>query len=366
MTRNPILTAVLLCAGPLAWGGSPCAPRVFSDDRQAKHLARLEAMSASEKEELARKKSQYDSLPPAEKERLKALCHEIEAHSDAEELATVMNRYHQWLKTLSAAQLAELRDLPEPERLKRIKRLLRDQQRKSFLQIAREASAEDLEVVFEWNQAFVAENHDRILKALPADFGRRIAENPDKNRQTLVLMYLMLSRRTGSEMPRPGKEEVEKLIPRLSAASQKLFNETPDIFSRIEIISSWSWGALWSKAFPNVSGEQLAALFAKLPAVERDRLEKLPPKDREAELKFIYARMNFFRRGEGGGRLPWDGRDGQEHRPGPPRYGPSRDGGRGPRGPRPMEEPDGERRASSTQEKTQPAAEEAKAPPPQN
>jgi len=142
-------------------------------------------------------------------------------------------------------------------------------------------------------------------------------------------MHIMLSQRYGSEIPRPGREEVEQLIPRLSPQSQKVFNETMDHYGRIQIISIWSWGALWSKAFPNVTGEQLASFFVKLPAQERDRLEKLDPKQREVDLKHMYARANFFRPGEFGERPPWEGRgDSREGRGpwrGPPR---GRDGER--------------------------------------
>jgi hypothetical protein len=322
MNRNRFLAAVLACA----MGFVAILP-LRADETEAERLARLKAMSAAEKEVLAQKKARYDSLPPEEKERLKKLCDEINSRPDAPELSSVMARYHQWLKTLSASQLAELRDLPEKERLDRIKKLLHDQQRKSFLQIARQASPEDLETVFEWNKAFVVKNRDRILKTLPGDFGRRIAENPDENRQTLILMYLMLSRRMGSDMPRPGKEEVEELLPKLSPASQKLFNDTPNFFTRVELISIWSWGALWSKAFPNVTSEQLASVFSKLPPTERDRLERLPTKERETELRYTYARMNFFRRSEWGDRSPWEGRGGRD-REGPGfKDGPSRRSG---------------------------------------
>jgi len=47
-----------------------------------------------------------------------------------------------------------------------------------------------------------------------------------------------------------------------------------------------------------VSSEQLATFYEKLPAEERDRLDLMPTVERDAELRNLYARSNFFRRGE--------------------------------------------------------------------
>jgi hypothetical protein len=334
MNRKLSLVVLLLLGVCLAVGLS-----LRAAETEEQRMARLQAMLPHEKEELARKKVRYDNLTAEEKERLKRLNEEIASDPNAPQLQEVMDRYHEWLKTLSASQLAELRDMPEADRLERIKRIMREQQRRTFLQIAREASPEDLEVVYEWNKEFIEENRERLLRSLPGEFGRRIAENPDKDRQTLILMYIMLTRPPRPDHPRPGKEEVEKLIPRLSPESQRVFNDTPDIFTRIQLLSIWSWGALWGKAFPNVTSQQLAEVFAKIPSWDRDRLEKMTPADRDQELRLKYAQMNFFRPGEGFDRLPWgDGRDprrgrgegrGGEPRPGEPGPGGRREGGPG-------------------------------------
>jgi len=104
---------------------------------------------------------------------------------------------------------------------------------------------------------------------------------------------------------RPGKSEVEALIPTLSDAAKKFYSETTDLLRKMQLISIWSRAAWWSKAFPNVTSEQLATFYEKLPAEERDRLELLPAAERDSELRMLYARANFLRHGEPGDR--WGG-----------------------------------------------------------
>jgi hypothetical protein len=222
-----------------------------------------------------------------------------------------MKHYHDWLKTLSTNQLADLRGKPEAERVDYIKRIVAEQQQKAWRKLAEQASAEDLETVFDWLKEFVQKHRDQLA---PGDLGRRLAK-VDKDRQALILIHFMQSSRFPGAV-RPGKTEVEALIPRLSPEAQKFFNKTTDLPRRIQLISIWSRAAWWSKAFPNVTSEQLAAFFEKLQAEERDRLEMLPIADRDSELRLLYARANFMRRGELGG--PWDPRDNR----GPWRGGP--------------------------------------------
>lgn len=289
MNHKPIAAAVVIAGSLLL----PVALR--ADESPEERAARLERMSPSKKEELARKKARFDKLSPEEQARLKKLCNQIKSRPDADELESVMSRYHEWLKTLSSNELAELRDLPEEERLDYIKRVKKQQQQKEFLQIAREASPEDLETVFEWLKDFVYGRREQLLRSLHGDFGRRVASMDEKDRQTLVLIHIVVNQPPHSPL-RPGKDDVEELIPRLSPPLQRVFNESPDVFTRIQMVSIWSWGALWSKSFPEVTGDKLASYFGKLPARERDRLEKLPAKDRELELKKLYYRDNFFKR----------------------------------------------------------------------
>lgn len=292
--------AALLAALSIVATATLESARLYAEESTADRIARITTMSNAEKQELGQKKKRYDELPSSEQERIQKLQAEIEARADESDLTQVMQLYHGWLKTLSANQLADLRALPEEKRVEQIKRILAEQQQRAWRKLAEQASPEDLETVFNWLRDFVLRHQAQLS---PGDFGRRLAAI-EKDRRTLILIYIMNSSRFPGAL-RPDQGEIEQLIPRLSPNAQKLFNETDDSQRRQQLISIWSRAAWWSKAFPNVNGEELANFFDKLPAEERDRLERMPPTERDSEIRLLYARTNFFRRGE----LPWEGRD---------------------------------------------------------
>lgn len=284
--------------------------QLHAEETTSQRVARIKAMANAEKQELAQKKKRYDELPSAEQDRIRNLHAALEARPDSLELTQVMQHYHEWLKTLSANQLADLRALPEEKRVEQINRILAEQQQKAWRKLAEQASPDDLEAVFSWLRDFVVRHQAQLS---PGEYGRRLAAI-ENERRTLILIYIMNSSRFPGAL-RPNKGDIEQLIPRLSPNAQKLFNETDDSKRQLHLISIWSRAAWWSKAFPNVTSEELANFFDKLPAEERDRLERMPATERDAEIRLLYARLNFFRRGE----LPWEGRDNNRgpRRPGP-------------------------------------------------
>jgi hypothetical protein len=209
-----------------------------------------------------------------------------------------MKNYHDWLKTLSANQRTVLRGKSEQERVAYIKQIVAEQQKAAWRKLAEQTSPEDLETIYNWLAEFVETHREKLASG---DLGKRLAAL-DKERQTLILIYLMYANRFPGAL-RPGKSEVEALIPTLSDAAGKFYDETTDVPRKFQLISIWSRAAWWSKAFPHVTSQQLATFFAeKLPAEERDRLELLPATERDSDLRMLYARANFLRRGELGDR----------------------------------------------------------------
>src|SRR4051812_25212390 len=83
-----------------------------AQESQADRIARIAAMSPAEKAELARRQKRFEELPAAERERVKQLQQDLAVRPDADELVDIMTRYNEWLKTLSANQLADLRQMP--------------------------------------------------------------------------------------------------------------------------------------------------------------------------------------------------------------------------------------------------------------
>jgi len=289
-------------AGLLGVALAAAALPLRAEESREERIARIASLSADEKAELAQKKKRFDELDAQEQQRIRKLRAEIDARADKQQLVSVMKNYHDWLKTLSTNQRTSLRGKSESERVAYIKQILADQQKAAWRKLAEQTSPEDLETIYNWLAEFVKEHRDKLASG---DLGKRLAAL-DSDRETLILIHLMYASRFPGAL-RPGKTEVEALIPTLSDAAQKFYNETDDLPRKVQLISIWARAAWWSKAFPNVTSEQLATFFEKLPAEERDRLERLPAAERDPELRTLYARANFLRRGELGDR-PWPGR----------------------------------------------------------
>lgn len=272
-----------------------------ADETHEERIARIAKLSAEEKAELAQKQKRFGELAAEERERIRKLSAEIDARPDKEQLAGVMKNYHDWLKTLSTNQRTLLRSKPESERVVYIKQLVADQQKAAWRKLAEQSSPEDLEIVYNWLAEFVQRHREQLA---PGDLGKRL-EKLDKDRQTLILIHLMFANRFPGAL-RPGKSDAEALLGKLSQAAQDFYNKTDDFPRKFQLIGIWSRAAWWSKAFPNVTSEQLATFYEKLPAEERDRMDAMPAVDRDSELRTLYARANFLRRGELGDR-PWGG-----------------------------------------------------------
>ena len=81
-------------------------------------------MTAAEKNQLQIKRERFLSLAPEiEQAKIRELHQQIQSHPESEKLLATMNRYNEWLMTLTVYQRAELLKLPKKERIAHIKSL---------------------------------------------------------------------------------------------------------------------------------------------------------------------------------------------------------------------------------------------------
>src|SRR6188472_1741206 len=111
-----------------------------ADESREERIARIAKLSTDEKAELAQKKKRFDELAAEEQERCRKLRAEIDARTDKEQLASVMKKYHDWLKTLSTNQRTVLHSKPESQRVAYIKQILAEQQKAAWRKLAEQAS----------------------------------------------------------------------------------------------------------------------------------------------------------------------------------------------------------------------------------
>ncbi|HEV3137664.1 MAG TPA: hypothetical protein VGZ26_07160, partial [Pirellulales bacterium] len=123
-----------------------------SDDLAGRRL-QIEHMTPAEQQDLLRRQERFSTLPLEEQQRLRSLQASLDADPHARQLEQVLKHYHEWLKTLSPGQRAELADLGPADRVARIKRIR--QQQEFARQQARRAellSTKDVQEIVRWSE----------------------------------------------------------------------------------------------------------------------------------------------------------------------------------------------------------------------
>lgn len=328
----------------LLLGLLPCLVAIAplrADDPLAARKAELETLSADQKNQLLEKKERFEQLPPTEQDKMRGFHSRLEAADDGQRLRTVLERYHEWLKTLPAGQRADLLAMPESERVEAIKKIRSEQEAQRFRRIAgTKLTQEDLKAVQEWTHEFVQKKQAELLATMPADMRSRFEQSQDQQARRRMLFGAMMWQR-GEHAIRPGPEEIEKLMPLLSAEARKALKSVTDPEKQAQLVRSWAVGNMMNRWTPpqQVSDEELTRFYQHdLDAGLREQLESLPRDQLFQELRRLYFARQEWRRpggpgGPGGSGRPnfgqrGDGRDGPGRSDGPGRNeGPGRGDG---------------------------------------
>jgi hypothetical protein len=175
----------------LAWGslaGAPwgtCRPaaaqETFEELRE-----RVRAKSVEDTEDLLDHQRQLAKLDPAEQERLRSLASQLEQDPNGKRLRQVMHGYYDWLRTLPPIEREELMGLSPPERIAKIKAMLKteearkkaskgpgarevasaDRFRRALLYGGRNASffsPDDMEGMLQWLDHYVTERKSELV-----------------------------------------------------------------------------------------------------------------------------------------------------------------------------------------------------------
>lgn len=311
MASNPWRFAVVLATVTLLAGPARAA------DSYAEQRARLEAMSAEEKEQLQRKKERFEALSESEQMRLRELHASVASDPDSDELLAVMSSYHAWLKTLSSAVRAELLSLPPEKRIERIKELKQEQERQRFREFANNLPERDMNVVYSWIEEFIGRHEAEFLERTPSEFRHRLEQQSESDRRKSLVAGLIW-RRWDDDSPKPSEKDVSELLPRLSEETRKEVARAATKEEKLLVVRALVRAAVLSKVFPPISDEQRQQVFAKLSSVERERLEQMAPEMMRRELTRRYHAEQFRERdgwrgwgppGSGGSRFGPSRRD---------------------------------------------------------
>lgn len=323
----------LVCCGMLSRSSA-----AIDTDSPQQRLARIEAMSPAEKEELRVKRERFDRLSEEEQDRLRQLYRQIHKESDAEKLQRIMIRYGEWLKSLPIDQRAELAGLAPQERLQRIKKTLEMQERQRFQELVyRKLSPKDYEVIKQWFGELVVRNLQSLGSKLPRDVLDELAKKPDP---VDALFEIARYRRDtlkeanvrSLDIVDITDKDIATLSGQLSPEARKTLEEAANNNDKLNAVKFWVFAATISRRFQRVSDEQLKRFMAeRVDKNTRDWLENLPRDQMLNHLRRMYYADNFRgREGDGGRRnfrgfgpgegwpaWPWNGRPGPQGPPDP-------------------------------------------------
>lgn len=321
-----LLAIGLSIASPSVWAGPPTR-------------ADIDKLAPEEKAALLQKKERFEALSSAKQEQLRKLDAEIAASQQSKQLYTTLDRYHEWLKTLTSVQRVELLELPTDERIVRIKELMQEQERKRLRDLGgRQLPEADTDAIFSWLEDFMKQHEEQYLERLPKDFATKLRNSEEVARRRSLMRGIVMRGPRG-DFPLPTPEDLERLLPKLSQPTRTAFEsvKTPD--EKQYLARHWVFSALVSKVLPPASDEDLQKVFNELPPDQRERLERKTPDELKRELTAMFHWRHWpgregWRGGPGGGGFrPGGGPNGPGpgNNPGPP--GPPLErGGAGERG----------------------------------
>ncbi|MHB8971183.1 MAG: hypothetical protein ACYC3X_17575 [Pirellulaceae bacterium] len=282
---------------------------------------KLELMSDVEKTTLLQKKRRFEELPVAEQDRLRQLHEELAADSQQQALQGVLERYHNWLRTLTPAERAEVLSLPADKRVEKINELIRAQESRRFRMMVSGfmISPRDLATIHDWFDKFLDDHAPAILASLPDEpFGKLKKEyDPERDRGVLRRLYFGPG---GRNLPLPSKEDEVQLLTKVSKEARDMLAKVSEE-ERSQVIQRWTWAAELSRMRTNPSPEELLKFAQEsLSEGDRRRLENSPRDRMYRELRFLYGQQRFG--GEPNRGPPWvrRGGDGQRRPDGGPRF----------------------------------------------
>ena len=261
---------------------------------------RIGAMTPAEKDRLRRRQERFATLPDDEKQRLRQFHKQLENDPQAEQMRAVMRRYHQWLETLSPFERAELLELPPPQRLDRVKKLVERQAKIA----ARQPNPRDIMGLMRWTVWYAAEHKMELMRDLPESARAPLAKAPPLARGRVVFwaVWQPWIGKGPPKRPMPTEAELAALRAELTDQTRKLLESKP-------VDQQWDWivgyvrhamhhrakGLGGDEAFPEAMEEELDRFFAEeLTPEQQDRLLQLPGNEMQRELRKLYiTRQNL-------------------------------------------------------------------------
>ena len=300
-----------------------CQQAGLAQESLAERSERVESMPPNEKQQLQRRLDRFEGLDPAEQNRLRQLNEDLEQAPDAPRLREVMQRYYEWLKTLTPYQRIELNQLPAEKRIERIKSLMQFQAlrpptpqetrraeviKKVLEQQAKklrgELQEQDVGVLFDWLAEVSERRAPRFLERLPEPMNKNFEQqletvkDPQRRRLLFTWLWMQWQATHPDQLPPLSDKDLAALRSRLSPAAREKLASKPAP-EQWRIIGVWTSLLPQGKSPPRRADElfseeterKLAMFFEHvLTNEEKDRLLAMPSDKMLRELWQEYTR----------------------------------------------------------------------------
>jgi hypothetical protein len=285
----------------------------------------VEGLNPADKLELRTELEKFSALPIKQQQALRQLDKQLTDSADSAQLHHIMQRYNDWLKTLSAADRANVLDESNAQdQIKLIRQLRQGQMGQAFawlepgLNLMRNR---DNAAILQWMRDF-AEKHEAELTEASSEQKRPDAQRPEDRRRRRPLAMLAWQEwwsATASGTPPVTPTDIHALHFQLSPEKQKQLDAEATLKDQVSLIRQWiqtasgefremavqgfgRWGGL-----PNP--DRLNRFEQQLSPEEKKELEGLSSVDRMRKLMELFQKhrmADFQRAGGPGPRQPND------------------------------------------------------------
>jgi hypothetical protein len=277
---------LLLVAGPL-----------WALDWLAQRREQVEQMSTDERDELREKYDKFEALAPDDQDQLRRLHEQLESDPQGDKLRRLLLRYHEWLKTLTPGERADLLALQPTERVARIKTLKREQEaRAASIAGGPELLPRDVQALSRWIEQFGVDHETELLAVLKPARRQEVKALDDAARHKAVTLIAWQHWRTGNKLPTVSAAAVEHLAEQLSPAPRRALEAKSPGQERVGVIHDWVQAIARTrfagglKPGSLISADELTHFFQHdLTQAERDRLLALPRDEMHRELRRLYS-----------------------------------------------------------------------------
>jgi hypothetical protein len=278
----------------LALPSAVAAGPATTAEELAARRERIDRMEPSQQQDLLRRYERFQAMPAEEQQRLRKLQAEISDDPLAERLHQVLERYHEWLKTITPSQRATLTELPADERVKEIERM---QRRQEDAQRLEPLSRQDMREIRLWIDQLVEKHRKELVAGIPERFRKWFDQEKDPQRKQMALVYRMFGRsRDGARESHVTQDDIDRLADKLSESARAEIEKADSLEDQGKVVRGWIFASLrrydsWQggrRANPVVGEELLQFLQNDVSPAERERLLKLPRDDMHRELRKMY------------------------------------------------------------------------------